>query len=339
MNIGLIIRKLRVSKKMSQEELAVQLGVSPQAVSRWENGVTYPDISLLSSIALLFNVTIDYLLCGDENLINKQIDEAIEEADKVLKDSNHTDYLKPLEIVRELLAKYPNNERLIIETLHRITQYANEIEGYDYSAAIKLCERILNISKDDVYREEAKIIMLDCYVKVGLIEKAIEVMDSIPATLNRYQLKMRIFGEKTPEFKEANKKNTGHLLLQLIDSLLSEIQYNIDNSSEEELMSKLINLLKIYEGVYGDEWIDSKYSIDASHIYIKIIQKCIRVGNLEKAFEYFEKLVNYIISYDKKNPELYRKKYIKNLFKSNKFYLKLEEFNSDKYNELMKMLE
>ena len=35
MNIGLIIRKLRVSKKMSQEELAVQLGVSPQAVSRW----------------------------------------------------------------------------------------------------------------------------------------------------------------------------------------------------------------------------------------------------------------------------------------------------------------
>ena len=91
MNIGLIIRKLRVSKKMSQEELAVQLGVSPQAVSRWENGVTYPDISLLSSIAILFNVTIDYLLCGDEILINKQIDEVIEEADKVLKDSNYTD--------------------------------------------------------------------------------------------------------------------------------------------------------------------------------------------------------------------------------------------------------
>ena len=78
MNIGLIIRKLRVSKKMSQEELANQLGVSPQAVSRWENGKTYPDISLLSSIALLFNVTIDYLLCGDENLINKQIDEVRE---------------------------------------------------------------------------------------------------------------------------------------------------------------------------------------------------------------------------------------------------------------------
>ena len=235
--------------------------------------------------------------------------------------------------------KYPNNERLIIEVLHRTTQYANEIEGYDYSEAIKLCERILNISKDDVYREEAKIIMLDCYVKVGLIEKALEVMSSIPATLNRYQLKMRIFGERTPEFKEANKKNTGHLLLQLINSLLSELEYNIDNLKEDELINKYTCLLKIYESIYGEEWIDSKYSIGTSHIYIMIIQKCIRVGNLEKAFEYFEKLVNYIIYYDKKNPELYKKKYIKNLFESNKFYLKLEEFNSDKYNELMKMLE
>ena len=88
---------------------------------------------------------------------------------------------------------------------------------------------------------------------------------------------------------------------------MSELDFNIDNLKEEELINKYTSLLKLYENVYGDEWIDSKYSIDARHIYIMIIQKCIRVENLEKAFEYFEKIVNYIISYDKKIQNFIRK--------------------------------
>jgi len=58
------IKKLRLEKRMSQETLGEFLGVSAQAVSKWENGITSPDISLLPALAECFGVTIDSLFQG-----------------------------------------------------------------------------------------------------------------------------------------------------------------------------------------------------------------------------------------------------------------------------------
>ena len=56
------IRRLRQEQGLTQGQLAERLGVSYQAVSRWENETTYPDIELLPAIAALFGVTVDELL-------------------------------------------------------------------------------------------------------------------------------------------------------------------------------------------------------------------------------------------------------------------------------------
>ena len=56
------IKRLRQESQLTQAQLAERLGVSYQAVSRWENETTYPDIELLPAIAALFGVTVDYLL-------------------------------------------------------------------------------------------------------------------------------------------------------------------------------------------------------------------------------------------------------------------------------------
>lgn len=56
------IKRLRQESQLTQAQLAERLGVSYQAVSRWENETTYPDIELLPAIATLFGVTVDYLL-------------------------------------------------------------------------------------------------------------------------------------------------------------------------------------------------------------------------------------------------------------------------------------
>jgi transcriptional regulator with XRE-family HTH domain len=58
------IRRLRQEHNLTQVLLADRLGVSCQAVSRWENETTYPDIELLPTIAAFFGVTVDYLLGG-----------------------------------------------------------------------------------------------------------------------------------------------------------------------------------------------------------------------------------------------------------------------------------
>lgn len=69
MEIGAIIKKRRVAMKLTQEELAEKLNVTPQAVSRWENGISLPDIALVPRIADVLNMSCDDLLKGKEPCI------------------------------------------------------------------------------------------------------------------------------------------------------------------------------------------------------------------------------------------------------------------------------
>lgn len=71
--IGEKIRLLRLQNKMTQEQLADHLGVSYQSVSRWENGVTYPDIEFLPAIAKYFSISVDELFGNDEEERRKEI--------------------------------------------------------------------------------------------------------------------------------------------------------------------------------------------------------------------------------------------------------------------------
>jgi len=57
--------QLRKAKELSQEDLADCLGVSRQAVSRWEQGHTFPDLPNLQKIMKVFGVSADYLICDD----------------------------------------------------------------------------------------------------------------------------------------------------------------------------------------------------------------------------------------------------------------------------------
>ena len=64
--IGKFIKALRTEKKMTQADLAEKLGVSNRAVSKWENGLNMPDVSLLRPICEIFDITINELLSAEK---------------------------------------------------------------------------------------------------------------------------------------------------------------------------------------------------------------------------------------------------------------------------------
>ena len=66
-NVGNNIKRLRLEKHLTQNKLARKLGVSYQAVSKWENNICAPDIALLPAIANLFDVSIDSLFSKAED--------------------------------------------------------------------------------------------------------------------------------------------------------------------------------------------------------------------------------------------------------------------------------
>lgn len=66
---GTIIKELREQRKLTQLQLAEQLGVSDKTVSKWETGKGYPDITLLEPIAEVFRISVTELISG--NTIHK----------------------------------------------------------------------------------------------------------------------------------------------------------------------------------------------------------------------------------------------------------------------------
>lgn len=75
-NIGSKIKTLRLSKSMTQEQLAKALHVSAQAVSKWENGKSYPDIHSLLLLSALFDVSLDQLIKGDLETMKQEVNAA-----------------------------------------------------------------------------------------------------------------------------------------------------------------------------------------------------------------------------------------------------------------------
>ncbi len=67
MDIGRTIKELRQKRGITQEEFSEALRVSVQTISRWENGVNAPDLSMLPQLAVYFGVTTDYLLGLERN--------------------------------------------------------------------------------------------------------------------------------------------------------------------------------------------------------------------------------------------------------------------------------
>ena len=64
--IGQFIKQIRQDNKLTQKELADKLGVTYQAVSKWENGKNVPDVSILKEMSKMFNIDIDEILDGEK---------------------------------------------------------------------------------------------------------------------------------------------------------------------------------------------------------------------------------------------------------------------------------
>lgn len=90
--IGKFISKSRKDKKLTQEQLAEKLGISKNAVSKWERGLNLPDVSIMQELCVLLNISLNELFAGEhlsENVIVEQSEKNIIDVLKVFKDKNN----------------------------------------------------------------------------------------------------------------------------------------------------------------------------------------------------------------------------------------------------------
>lgn len=109
MRIHEIIREKRLEQKMTQEQLAEKLGVSAPAVNKWEKATSYPDITILPTLARLLGVDLNTLLSFKEELTKEEVDQFIGELYQIIPEKG---FQAAYEMGMEKLAEYPTCDYL-----------------------------------------------------------------------------------------------------------------------------------------------------------------------------------------------------------------------------------
>ena len=150
--IGEKIKALRKAKKLTQEQLAEFLNVSSQAVSKWETGMSSPDIDMLPRLAAFFQTSVDDLLDFDRRRIDAEVDKLVEESVPLRREPE-----KAEAFYRDALRKYPNNEVLLNCLLMVIPNSRSQEK-------IEIGERLLDCTTDDEIRLDVlRILALTCH--------------------------------------------------------------------------------------------------------------------------------------------------------------------------------
>ena len=111
-SMGEIIKELRKQRKLTQEDLAEEIGVTPQAVSRWERDVGYPDVAQIPSLAKAFRVSTDEIYGVNPYNDDEQVKEYLDLASKEINEGN---LKKAIEILQEAKARFPKSYQIKVK--------------------------------------------------------------------------------------------------------------------------------------------------------------------------------------------------------------------------------
>jgi len=286
------LKELRRQKGNTQEELAEHLGITMQAVSKWERNEGYPDITLIPAIALYYNVTADKLLGMDEDKINAKIKEYDAKVDEVYKkvvtESERID--NGLAIWREAQKEFPNNHTVLFNLAHFLGWKFND-ESYNEMVAIG--ERLLNESTDNEIRFNTIYNLSFFSMKRGDFENAKKYADMLPNSVwnCRDALYSRILsGEEAIEHNRRAIVSYVQLVCKFAGSLWVNMQQKY---SREEIIKVLEFTLNLNRLVYPDGDFDNETEI----FYNLYNLACwnIMIGNTENALSYIEEMPEHFI--------------------------------------------
>lgn len=168
--LGEKIRSLRKAKNLSQEILAQYLGISFQAVSKWENGSAMPDVAMIPAIASFFEVSTDELF--DYNTL--ETERKVQQACWDIADFREAEPDRAEQMLRDLLKQYPGND-IILSNLLYVLQLQKR-----HTELIDLCKTVIHTTKDDGDRYDAARIMAETYKAMGEYTLCKEAIDLIP---------------------------------------------------------------------------------------------------------------------------------------------------------------
>ena len=283
LTLGEKIKELRKRDGRKQEDLAGALGVSNQAVSRWEKDGSYPDMEMIPAIANYFGVTIDELF-GYENDRDKKIDAIVKQIKEMNARNNGVDINidECLSLARQAMIEFPANERIMLclaEVLYNAgyVRYGEyhliDDEGYniydierhrgyaEWKEAIVIFEKLLKTLEPGEMHHNALRYLTQLYLNMGEHERALAAIESAPTIHDSYEcLRINAFDGKR------RAEACGEALLKLIcassESIIGTMLSYEQNMTPSEKVQSIRSAIALFDNVCTD----GNYGIYNSYI-------------------------------------------------------------------------
>lgn len=240
--IGSKIKELRKKQRITQEQLAEKIGVSFQAVSKWENDIALPDITLIPVLANYFGVSTDEVLCYDSTEKDKEIERLVFESYK-LRETNPEEGKKILE---EGLKKYPDNDILLNNLLYVINYSENPDE------TIALASRLIDKTNCDEVKYDSLRFLAYAYNAKGDTESAVKALEQIPEIYFTKLSEMAFILEGNAKY-EAAEKQKWISFETLIQMMWKIAEYYRDNGDKAKAVEETERALRLISAMDGEE--------------------------------------------------------------------------------------
>lgn len=311
--IGAKIRLLRRSNDVTQDMLADHLGVTPQAVSRWESGVCYPDMNFLPLIADYFSVTMDELLCYTNARKEQKVETYLAEAERLLDRERLTE---AMEVLRTALAEIPSSYRLQIEMAEVLSLYAEalmekgdspqirEAVSAALDEAVSFCRHILSDCTDDELRDRTKKTLCDIYAhQMDNNAEALRIADQLHSMSYSQEIVKATILTGEVAFTQAQKN-----LILFADNIWWHL-YNLacvpaisgNTYDREEKIAILQKSIALFELIFEDT--PYFYADRLANAYRQLAMLHLASGKTddrEKALAYIEKMADAAIMCDER---------------------------------------
>lgn len=305
--IGTKIRELRHRDGRRQEDLANALGVTCQAVSRWEANGGYPDMEMIPAIANYFNVSIDELF-GYSKDREEKLKNILEKAEKAI--AQKGDMTECVEMLRAAAEEFPSEPKVLMYLgfsldLHgwrmygarsyttNDSDYAYEDTKYNsqnvyWQEALRAYEKALtmNLSSEDKDVLTQRLVLY--YAKMGYFDKALALATNQNSLLMSREVLLSLASEG-----ETRDRYQGEAIIAALTALktvvLNSVCTKVSVFTKAEGVVLLVKLAELFETVFGD----GRCGIGHYHIselYLNAATFEARFGqNFETALEYFGK--------------------------------------------------
>ncbi|MBR6808491.1 MAG: helix-turn-helix transcriptional regulator [Clostridia bacterium] len=305
--MGKIIKELRKKSGFTQEELAERLGVTYQAVSKWESGTGMPDISQIVPLASIFKVTTDVLFGVADTIEEDEVWETVKLADRMKEYGNIKTYLAAYDLLLDTLKKYPGNLFVMINCMQHGIALALPENGWLYakerakeiaSETIRQANFVIANSKHIPSILFARQILIHLYCSQGKFDLAINECDFPIRTDLTACSNHAIIKEYMKDYKRAAES-----LCTDIDYMLQGFENNIARLGKAYYNDgKYADAIAVYERffeimrvIFKDELPLSYHDFDSGDCYLLLAEAYLAAGDTAKAMDAVEKSVMYYI--------------------------------------------